>query len=297
MAGKLGMILMVIAFFCGCRQPKKNAEVRPNATATPQLTRATVTPTPAAEATPFLITDSTKWKTVEEFDYQWKADQPVTHFKLEIPDRYDNPGDFIRIYIHPEGHAEFVMDNSDGWIEYVDQKYPDIYTKLKEQSLVQSKYVLILPHSKNSDDPPLVFLRSWGYASNAERLHIVGLKPSGDPFLLLNNEFALEDFIDLDGDGIREIVGFPCLSEGMELPGFEAGTYHPLQAYKINSPIQKPAELSIPLTERLTRQKYNGWAGPDCSQDHYIVEPNDKSVKSMVIDQKQFDSLELKSKH
>jgi len=190
-----------------------------------------------------------------------------------------------------------VLDNNNGWIEYVDHKYPDIYTKLKDQSLVQSKYILILPASKNSDDPPLIFLRSWGYASDAERLHVIGLKPSGDPFLLFNNEFALEDFSDVDGDGIREIVGFPCLSEGVGLPGFDAGTYHPLQAYKINLPIQKTAELSIPLTERLTKQKFNGWAGPECSESYYILEPKNKSKKPMVVDQKQLENMELTSKH
>src|SRR5579871_3979721 len=178
MFGRLGVILFVAAFLCGCRRSEKNAEMRPNATATPQPAQASATPTPAVNATPFLITSSTKWKTVEEFDYQWKTDYPSLHFKLEIPEGYDDPGDFIRIHIQPKDHAEFVLDNNDGWIEYVDQKYPDIYTKLQEQSLVESKYVLILTDSKNHDDPPLVFLRSWGYASNAERMHVISLKTS-----------------------------------------------------------------------------------------------------------------------
>ncbi|HZU33811.1 MAG TPA: hypothetical protein VFB79_22040 [Candidatus Angelobacter sp.] len=91
-AGKLGAILVVGVFFCGYRQPEKNAKVRQ--AATPQLAQATVTPTPTGDATPFLITTSTKWKMVEEFDFQLKADQSVTHFKLEIPEGYNDPGDF-----------------------------------------------------------------------------------------------------------------------------------------------------------------------------------------------------------
>lgn len=232
---------------------------------------------------------------MEEFDYQWKADRPATHFKLEIPEGYDDPGDFIRIHIQPKGRAEFVLNNDDGWVEYSDPKYPDVYGKLKEHNLVQSKYVLILPYSKKPDERPLVFLRSWGYASSPERVHIIGSQPSGDPFLLFNQEFFLVDFTDVDGDGVNEIVGKPCLGEGVGSIGSHAGTYSPYQVYKIETPIVKTAVLSASLTEQYTRQMYDGYAGPECSDEYATIHPKNKSIKPRVVAKEQFEKMEKAS--
>jgi hypothetical protein len=288
-------ILAGLSLFCGCKHSENKPESKPTPGATPQTARADATPTPAAspspdaEATPFLITDSTKWKTMEEFDYQWKADFPVTHFKLEIPDGYNDPGDFLRIHIQAKGRAEFVLNN-DAWIEYSDQKFPDGYTKLKEQSLVQSKYVLILPHSPKPDVPPLIFLRTWDPIGPG-RLHIIGFQRSGDPLLLFNDELALVDISDIDGDGTSEIIGYPCLSEGM---GKNAGTYQPYQVYKIESPIQK-AVLSVPLTEQYTKQKYDGWAGPKCRDDYVIIRWKEENKKPLVVSQQEFEKMKKSS--
>lgn len=283
------LVVALLGVFGGCRQREKQAESQPASSAAPQAAQAVATPTPEAGATPFLITNSTKWNTVEEFDYQWRANQPSLHFKIEIPEKYKEPGDFIRIHIQPQGRPDFVLSNDDGWIEYnYGEKVKDFYTELVKRNLVQSKYVLVLPMSKNPDDPPLIFLRSWGYASNPERLHIIGLQPSGDPLLMFNDEFYLEDLSDMDGDGVSEVIGLPCLSEGVDKG---VGTYAPRQVYKIVFPIQKPAAFSIPLTEQSTRQKYDGWAGPECSQKHFVVDRADKTKKPLVMTEEEFRKM------
>ena len=291
------VLMVVLLGGLGCRQSEMKAESQDAAVATPQAAQAVATPTPEADATPFLITSSTKWNTVEEFDYQWKTNQPSLHFKLEIPDKYNDPGDFIRIHIRPDGRPDFVLSNDDGWMEYNfgehnGLKVKDFYSELVKRNLVQSKYVLILPMSKNPDDPPLIFLRSWGYASNPERLHIIGLQPSGDPLLLFNDYLVLDDLSDLDGDGVAEVIGLPCLIEGLSNG---VGTYSPYQVYKIAFPIQKPATLSIPLTEQSTRQKYDGWAGPECSQKHVIVDRDDKTKKPLVMTMEEFEQARKSS--
>jgi hypothetical protein len=131
----------------------------------------------------------------------------------------------------------------------------------------------------------LPFLPPRSDASNPERLHIIGLQPSGDPLLLFNDEFDMEDLSDMDGDGVSELIGFPCFSEGLDKG---VGTYAPRQVYKIAFPIQKPAALSIPLTEQSTRQKYDGWAGPECSQKHVVVDREDKTKKPLVMTEDEF---------
>lgn len=230
---------------------------------------------------------------MEEFDYQWKADQPTTHFKLEIPEGYNDPGDFIRIHIQPQGHPDFILMNDDGWIEYNFGKGVEgFFKESQKRNLVQSKYVLILPATKNPDDPPLFLLRSWGYASNPDRLHIIGLQSSGDPLLVFNDLLYLEDLSDMDGDAAAEVIGLPCLIEGV---GKGAGTYAPYQVYKIAFPIQKPAGLSIPLTEQYTKQKYDGWAGPKCSDAYIIIDPKDKTKKPLVVSKEAFEKMEKAS--
>lgn len=296
MARKILIVFLAAGFLGSCRQSEKKAETPPvSAAATPQPVQAVTTPTPAADATPFLVTSSTKWKTVEEFDYQWRADQPVTHFKLEIPEGYEDPGDFIRIRIQPKGHSEFVLNSDDGWIEIANQKFPDAYTKLKEHNLVQSKYVLILPHSQNPDVPPLIFLRGWDPISPG-RLRIIGWQPSGDPLLLFSEEFYLVDVNDVDDDGIKEIIGHPCFGEGTGAIGSGAGTYNPYQVYKIEIPIQKTATLSTALTEQYTRQKYDGYGGPKCSDDFITIDSKDKSKKPLVVTKEQFEKMEKTSR-
>lgn len=96
----VGIVIVVVLLpaLNACRQRAKPAENKPGAVATLHAAQAVATPTPELGATPFRITSSTKWNTVEEFDYQWKANQPSIHFRLEIPDKYNDPGDFIRIH-------------------------------------------------------------------------------------------------------------------------------------------------------------------------------------------------------
>jgi hypothetical protein len=231
----LNSLILTIAFVVialpGCKKSGGRA----------QDARATPFPTP------FVITGTAHWKTVEEFDYAWKHSEAPMHFTLERPEGYDDPGDFIRIRIQVKDRSDFVLNNEDGWVEYNNQEEKsEVYGRLKEQNLVRSKYVLILPNGKGKNDSPLVLLRSRGYASDAERLHVIGFQPSGDPLTLLNTELDLEQLVDLDGDGFPEIVGWPCMSQGW---GQDLLTYAPHHVYKVPHPVTSPARLSLDLSK------------------------------------------------
>jgi hypothetical protein len=211
----------------------------------------------------------TKWKTIEELAFTWMPGQQPVRFKLEIPEGYKDAGDFTRIRISVAGQREFVADNPDGWIEYDSKEQPsEVYAQLKERNLVQSKYVLILASSARKDEAPLIFLRSWAYASDAERLHVIGFQPSGQPITLLNAELNLEKFEDLDGDGSAEIIGRPCMSEETA-PGFL--TYNPYQIYKVPHRTIGPAVLSNHLSREYNLKHYYGWAGPNCTDQMTMV--------------------------
>ncbi len=236
----------------------------------------------APAATPPASSSATKWKTVEEFGYAWKPGQTPVHFKLELPDGYEDPGDFTRIHIQVKGQPEFVLDNQDGWIAYNSQEQQsDVYAKLGKRNLVQSRFVLILPDSTRAGEPPLVFLRSWVYASDAERLHVIGFKSSGGPITLLNTELDLEEVTDLDGDGHPEIIGSPCMSEE-SAPGVL--TYDPYHVYQAPHPITEPAKLSVELSKAYNLKHYYGWAGPDCSEKLAVVLHPPSGGKPVIMD-------------
>lgn len=244
---------------------------------------------PSAQATPSVTKTATKWKTVEEFDYAWRPGQASAHFKLELPEGYDDPGDFTRIHIQVKGQPEFVLDNQDGWIAYNSQEQPsDVYAKLAKQNLAQSKYVLVLPDSPSASEPPLLFLRSWVYASDAERLHVIGFKPSGGPITLLNTELDLEAVVDLDSDGHPEIVGMPCMSQESG-PGIL--TYDPHHVYKVPHPITEPAKLSVELSKAYNLKHYYGWAGPDCSEKLVVVLHPPSGGKPVIMDAAEAEKL------
>ena len=238
--------------------------------------------TPSPSATPPVGNAATKWKAVEEFGYAWKPGQTPVHFKLELPDGYEDPGDFTRIHIQVKGQPEFVLDNQDGWIAYNSQEQQsDVYAKLGKRNLVQSRFVLILPDSTRAGEPPLVFLRSWVYASDAERLHVIGFKSSGGPITLLNTELDLEEVTDLDGDGHPEIVGLPCMSQE-SAPGVL--TYDPYHVYQAPHPITEPAKLSVELSKAYNLKHYYGWAGPDCSEKLAVVLHPPSGGKPVILD-------------
>lgn len=231
---------------------------------------------------------------MEEFDYAWKHSEAPMHFTLERPEGYDDPGDFIRIRIQVKGRPEYVLNNEDGWVEYNNQEEKsEVYAQLKDQNLVQSKYVLILPDGKSKNRPPLVFLRSWGYASSAERLHVIGFMPSGTPITLINNGLDLVELIDLDGDGYQEIVGQPCLGE---VVGSEIETYAPYQVYKVPHPVTSEARVSLALSRAYNLKHYYGWAGPECNQELRVVLHPPSGGKPLILHEDEADRLMEKAR-
>jgi hypothetical protein len=268
------IVLFVVGLAAGC---KGTGDVKKPSQTIP-------TPTPAAKAapTPAAAESAPQWKTVEEFVYAGGPALAPVRFKLEIPEGYRHAGDFIRIHIQVKGQPDFVVDNKDGWVKTNNQDDPsEVYAHLENKNLVDSKYVLIVPASRGKSDPPLVLLRSWGYASDAERLHVIGFQKRGKPVVLLNEELDLLELADLDGDGNFEIAGSPCLGQGY---GNDLSTYDPPHVYKIPHPITGPAILSIPLSKNYSLQHYYGWAGPDCSEKLAVVLHPPGGGKPLIMD-------------
>jgi hypothetical protein len=265
--------VLAVSIAASCKHEKSGNQQR----ASPNMA------SPTAEATPFVITPATQWKTVEEFDHPLRGGNQPLHFKLEIPQGYNDPGDFIRIRIQSRGVPEFVLDNEDGWMEFNrlngDGKPDPLYNELASRNLLKSNYVLMLPSSAGGG-LPIVILRSWGYASNAERIHVIGFRRSGQPVTLINTELDLIEVADLDGDGQVEIAGWPCMSESV---GETGSSYCPVNVYKLARRAMAPASLSEQLSKRYTEQKLGVWAGVAQNAELVVAPPSSAQGKPRVM--------------
>lgn len=205
------------------------------------------------------------WKLVESLRFDWDADGKPDSLVLEVPES-GNYGDVsTRLTIHLSGRTPFVLTNELGWMNFGKDVVARAWSK---RNLVSSPHFLFLQTGGGDKSSPLLFLLGWPYASSPGSLHVVKLNPIGIPELILfRKEFELLDFADLNGDGINEIVGKPCLSQEW---GGGFLTYDPFHVFVL--PRQKgAARFSLQLSKEYNLKNYYGWAGPKCSEKLAIV--------------------------
>ncbi len=250
------VVLSVILSSCKKDEIKSLAPVKPQPSEASGVQPSQTTNKPIS-ASPV------EWTAVEEFNFDWSGKGTPAHFKLE---RHTGQQEPSRLTIEIKEHADFILSNDDGWVEYQTNFQPNEKFLKVNKNLSQSSYVLFLRGSDGS--PPLAFLESWSYASDPERLHVIGLDSSGSPKLLFNQIFHIVEFRDLDGDGAAEMVGLPCFSQAW---GDNLLTYDPLHVYKLETMPEPKLKLSLPLSQDYTLKHYYGWAGPDCREDVAVV--------------------------
>ena len=93
---------------------------------------------------------------------------------IDIPSKWNNPGDFTRIRISTPGQKEFVLTNENGWIKYVSDE-ASLSSELKKTNLIRSVNALGLK------------------AKESGRIRVI----------LHRDEFGFKELRDLDGDGSR----------------------------------------------------------------------------------------------
>lgn len=223
------------------------------------------------------LSAQTTWKRVSSFTFDWSGHQGV-QVVLEIPATWSDPGDFTRVRIRVPGQSEFVIKNKNGWVKYSSDEASASPEALKTSNLAQSKYVLAM---KAADKHTLLFLLGYSYASSPGSLDVLDLSDDGHPRVVLHrDELGLLELRDLDGDGVAEIVGYPCLSQEF---GKGLQTYDPLNVYKLGTVSGSTAALSIPLSMSYNLKHYYGWAGPKCSEDIAVVLHPPKGGKPRVM--------------
>ncbi|HET9839042.1 MAG TPA: hypothetical protein VFR84_12460 [Candidatus Angelobacter sp.] len=232
------------------------------AAAGPTPSAAQASPTPAATAK-----DRTKlkdWKTAEEFDFDWQGKGAPSHFKIE-QSQEEQVG---RLTIRSQGQPDFVLDHDDVWDEFKNDFTPEEKFLSRYRNLGPSKYAYILAPSNSGQMRPLIFMVTPQYGSDPGTLFVLGLDAASRPKVLLKTTFHITEFRDLDNDGVAEIAGQPCFSQGW---GHDFLTYDPFHVYQLASAPQPEFKLALELTEKYNREHYYGWAGPDCSEELAVV--------------------------
>jgi len=256
---KLMAFVFLSVMLSGC----KKDEIKAPAPVKPQPSEASGgQPSPTMNK-PTSASPVEEWTAVEEFDFDWPGKDTPAHFKLE---RHTGQAEPSRLTIQIKGHKDFILSNDDGWVEYETDFQPEENFLKINKTLGTSRFVLFLQVKDNL--PPLAFLESLDYASDPERLHVIGLDAAGDPKLLFNQIFHLAELADLDGDGTKEMAGLPCFSQSW---GKDFLTYDPYNVYKFPGLNDSRATLSIDLSKEYNIKKYYGWAGPSCSEKLAVV--------------------------
>jgi len=284
---RLAACVLLSMAISACKKGGENTPAAPAKSQSPEATQGTPSRAPN-EQTATAAKETVEWTVVEEFDFDWSGKGAPAHFTLE---RHTGQQEPSRLTIRIKGHKDFVLSNDDGWVEYQTNFLPGEKFLKVYRNLSQSSYVLFLRGSDGS--PPLAFLGSLSYASDPERLHVIGLDDAGDPKLLFNQIFHLAELVDLDGDGTKEIVGLPCFSQTW---GDNLLTYDPLHVYKFESTPQLELKFSLPLSQDYNLKHYYGWAGPDCREDLAVVLHPPGGGKPVIMKAEEAENLQRKKK-
>ncbi len=207
----------------------------------------------------------TQWKQVETLHFDWAGPGKTATFILELPQNYDDPGDFTRLRIRTPGHREFVLTDDGGLVNYRKDVCSFNADVCKNKNLVASDHILLLPVAGKS----ILFVFGWAYASSPGSFHALALDGEGMPFELLSlKEFDFVDLIEANTDGTQAIVGKKCLSETW---GHDFLTYDPYSVYLLPNSQSGKATYSLELSKQYNLKHYYGWAGPNCSEDYAVV--------------------------
>src|ERR1700688_1330276 len=235
-------------------------------------------------------TAQTKWRQVSEFAFDSDS-HPNVRIVFSIPSPWNDPGDFTRVSVLVPGRRAVVFTNKTGWVKYATEATSEEVKKYK--NIVPSEYVLAIKANPNRT---LLLLLGYGYASSPGSLDVLEISKDGDTRRVLHrDELGLKELRDLDGDGLVEIVGYPCLSQEW---GNGLLTYDPFNVYRLSNVPGRGATLSVPLSKSYNLKHYYGWAGPECSENIAVVLHPPKGGRPVVVTAKEAQELtEPKPRH
>jgi hypothetical protein len=204
-----------------------------------------------------------EFNVLETVKFNWDGDGVPETFILEHRKDWN---DFLvnRITITTSKNCRLVFENYvEGWAKY---KFDAPESFLEVGNIADSEYLFFLKVTSKADERWLLFFFGPAYGSSLGSLDILSIE-GGLPHSIFSEEyFSLGNVKDIDGDGLADVVGFPCSGEYI---GDNYFPYIPALIFQLSGELGK-ANLSLDLSEKYNQEKGLGWAGPICRYD--IVE-------------------------
>ena len=208
--------------------------------------------------------DST-WRVVSTYEFAWSELKAPFTFQLELPEGWNDPGDFLRLRIQLPDRREYVLADSDGLV-----KIEDVLNKsLLKGNLSSSPYLYFARDLRDGHGDPALLLFGYSYASSPGIVRILQLDSTGFPNVVFAEEYDIAAFVDLNNDHTEELVGKRA-GEG-ELWGRCYESYSPFSVFELPRTGEGRAAYSLDLSKTYNELHYYGWAGPIYSESYVVV--------------------------
>jgi hypothetical protein len=136
-------------------------------------------------------------------------------------------------------------------------------------NLIASEYIYLAPSATSAHARAVLIVFGWAYGSDPGGILVLALDRARKPTQVFSSDtFEFEAMVDLDHDGVRELVGRHSLPQ---VYGGCCTTYDPYSVYRLPMVDGQRARYSRGMSKPYTVSKYGGWSGPRTREDVVVV--------------------------
>jgi hypothetical protein len=203
------------------------------------------------------------WHAIETVRYVWLENGVPYSVIVEEAPAEDSP----RLRIAREGQPDFILALRGGLVKLKESFLGN--ADLLALNALNSAYLFLPRNLKSAEGTPLLIVTGWAYGSDPGSFRALSLHIDGAPYEVFSSDtFDLTDLVDLDADGLTEIIGKHTLSQQW---GRCFTTYDPFSVYRLASSSTGKATLALHLSKTYNLSHYYGWVGPNSSEDWAVV--------------------------
>jgi hypothetical protein len=189
--------------------------------------------------------------------------------------------DSKEVIIRQKGKVLLTLHDDYGIAKYSGTSYSKPFKEMTKMNILKSEYLLMLDSFKGKSQYPLLMVFGEGIASDPGAFHVIALSKDGTPHEIMSLEnFYIEEIVDLNNDGIQEIIGKKCLSQ---LWGACFSTYDPFSVYCFGKHSTDKMKYKMTMSRSYNKKHYYGWAGPNCREDVAVVLHPKEGGKPIII--------------
>jgi len=206
-------------------------------------------------------TPAVHWRVVERAKVSWRAGSPSYELLMEAPDSSTGRDMGGRMLVRIDGKPLFVFTDTSGPKPFrtVGAALPE---DLARRNGIASTHFYLVRTLSRTLGTPLLFAFPGQYEDHAGPTLILGLDSTGYPFVISSADISLETIVDLNGDGVAELVARTTVPQGFSrTEDCTVGTYDPLAVYHLSHGPHPTLQYDSTLSRRYNQAHYV-WVGP-----------------------------------